>query len=93
MTSIFEMLAAQEPSFLERFAARKHGRKRRFVARDKFELYPERRDLCENCSVEVVPGWFIGTNYAKREIEKIIRLACEVSGLRFGGDIVISLGE
>lgn len=93
MTSLFQTLAAQDPTFLERFAARRHGRKRRFVARDKFELYPQRRDLCENCSFEVAPGWFIGTNYAKREIEKIIRLACEVAGLRFGSDVVINLGE
>lgn len=93
LTSLFQMLASEDPTFLERFAARKHGRKRRYVARNRYELYPDRRDLSENFSFELSPGWFIGTNYAKRDIEKIIQLACEVTGLRYGEDVVVNLGE
>jgi hypothetical protein len=38
---VFEVLSRNDPTFLERYAALpKHGRKRRFLARDKFDLYP-----------------------------------------------------
>jgi hypothetical protein len=38
---VFEVLSQSDPQFLERYAALpKHGRKRRYLARDKMELYP-----------------------------------------------------
>lgn len=80
MIRIFQLLAEEDLAFLERFAARKHGRKRRYVARDKRELYPNRPDLAEGQSAQIIPGWWIGTNYSRRDIKKIINLACEVAG-------------
>lgn len=35
MTQVFTLLAQYDPQFLDRFAARKHGKKRRYVARDR----------------------------------------------------------
>lgn len=78
MTKLFELLAGADPQFLERFAARKHGRKRRYLARERAELYPGRPDLAELAAIEVSPGWWLGTNYSRREIQKIIDLAKEV---------------
>ena len=92
MISILEKLTESDPMFPERFAARKHGRIRRYIAQSKYELYPDRADLCEQNSYESTFGWYIGTNYNKSSIEKIIRLACEVAGLDFGNDLVVNLG-
>ncbi|PWN06095.1 type I restriction enzyme HsdR N-terminal domain-containing protein [Rhodohalobacter mucosus] len=79
MVTLFELLAKEDDSFLERFASRKHGRKRRYLARDKYELYPGRPDLAEEKSVEVVSGWWLGTNYSRKNIQDIIDLALEVA--------------
>jgi hypothetical protein len=92
MIKVFEVLAKEDASFLERFASRpKHGKKRRFVARTKLELYPDRSDLSESHSYQIVPGWWVGTNYSRESIEKIIKMACEVAGLKYGTDLLIKL--
>lgn len=80
MTKLFQLLTKDDNKFLERFASRKHGKKRRYLAKNKIELYPGRPDLGEQHSVEVVPGWWLGTNYSRRNIQDIIDLALEVAG-------------
>lgn len=92
MVQLFEVLARQDSTFLERFASRpKHGKKRRFVARSPAELYPDRPDLGEEHSRRLSGGWWIGVNYSRENIEKIIIMACEVAGLDFGTDVIIKL--
>ena len=81
LQEVLKRLAERDPSFLTRFVARKHGRRRRYVARDRAELYPGRLDLSELYAVEFVPGWWLGTNYSRRSIAEIIQLACEVAGV------------
>ena len=82
MTKLFQLLSQEDRSFLGRFSSRKHGKKRRYLAKDKGDLYPGRPDLAEQHSVEVevVPGWWLGTNYSRRNIQDIIDLALEVAG-------------
>ena len=80
MTKLFQLLSQEDSGFLDRFASRKHGKKRRYLARDKLDLYPGRADLAEQHSVEVVSGWWLGTNYSRRNIQDIINLAIEVAG-------------
>lgn len=81
-------LAKRDSTFLERFANRKHGRKRRLIARNKLDLYPGRPDLAEEASVELGgSGWFMGTNYSVQGFRRHIQLACEVAGLKFGSDV------
>lgn len=80
MTKVFQLLANEDNAFLDRFASRKHGRKRRYIARDKRELYPDRPDLVDQHSIEFVPGWWLGTNYSRLNIHDIIKLALEVAG-------------
>jgi len=87
MTKIFQLLAEEDRGFLERFASRKHGKKRRYLAKDKRELYPGRIDLAEQHSVEVVNGWWLGTNYSRRNIQEIIDLAIEVAGPQLGSTV------
>jgi len=87
MTKIFQLLAEEDAGFFERFAARKHGRKRRYLARARNDLYPGRPDLAEEHSVQIAPGWWMGTNYSRRDIQKIIDLACEVAPAQLRGAI------
>ena len=92
MRTVLDKLTAADPIFLEKFATRKHGRKRRYIARRREDLYPERPDLCENFSVRLPSGWFMGTNYSKSTLPTFVRLACEVAGLEYGRDLVLQLG-
>jgi len=82
MTKIFRFLHKEDNTFFERFASRKHGRKRRYLSHDKYELYPGRPDLAERHSIEIASGWWLGTNYSRKNIKDIINLALEVAGPR-----------
>ena len=90
LVEVFEELTGNDSTFPERFAARKHGRSRRYLAQDKYDLYPDQPDLCDNASRQLKCGWFIGTNWNNSTKQKIIRLACEVAGLEFGRDLIIN---
>ena len=79
MLKVFQFIAKRDTEFLERFAARKHGTKRRYIAKNKLELYPDRPDLAEKLSIEIIPGWWLGTNYSSKNIQKILDLALEVA--------------
>ena len=91
LIQFFEAMAHRDSSFLERFAALpRHGRRRRFLARDRAQLYPGRADLVDY-SHELAPGWWIGTNYGSVQIRRIIGMACDVGGLRSPGDVEVYL--
>jgi hypothetical protein len=87
MTQLFQLLSQEDSRFLDRFASRKHGKKRRYIAKDKNELYPGRPDLAEQHSIEVVSGWWLGINYSRRNIQDIIELALEVAGSQLSNEI------
>ncbi|MDX9753175.1 MAG: hypothetical protein RBU29_04390 [bacterium] len=72
-----QLFHENDPQFINKFIQRKHGKTRRYIAKDPMDLYPNRPDL-KGHSVEFVPGWWLGTNYSKINIQKIINLACEV---------------
>jgi hypothetical protein len=92
LVQVFRGFAERDPSFLERFAALpKHGRKRRYLARTREELYPGSPHLVDN-AYEVRPGWWIDTNASRASMETRIKMACEVAGARYGTDLLINLG-
>lgn len=94
LVAVFEALAKRDPTFLERFAARpKHGRTRRYLARSPEELYPGRPDLAREHSFKLQSGWHVGTNVSHAQIERIIEMACEVSRVRFGNELIVNVGE
>lgn len=94
LVGVFEVLAAQDPTFLERFAARpKHGRTRRYVARTQDELYPGRPDLAREHFHRLKSGWFIGTNVSRAQILRMIEMACEVAPRRFGKELSVEIGD
>jgi len=79
MVNIFKFLAECDNTFLERFASRKHGIKRKYVAKDKYDLYGNRKDLAERFSAKITSEWWIGTNYSDDMKKKILQLALEVA--------------
>ena len=92
MVGLFNVLEELHPGFLERFSSRKHGYRNRFLAQDKYLLYPSDRQRCENMSVELeVPGWFVATNQGKPGIDRCAKIACEVLGIQFGVDLIVHL--
>lgn len=92
LVHVLNELSKKDANFITRLVSRKHGRSRRYVAQTRDELYPGRPDLAEY-SKQLLNGWWVGTNYSKSDISKIIQLACEVAGLRFGNDLIANLGE
>ena len=92
LVETLKLLAKSDPDFLNRFASRKHGRSRRYIAQAKNELYPGRPDLAV-LSEEIYPGWWVGTNYSKQNIREILKLACEVAKLTFDSDLIVNLGD
>lgn len=91
MEKVFKTLDRSDKTFLKRFNEQKHGKKRRYIARDKYKLYPDRPDLCEQNSVQLRAGWYMGTNYSRDNIIRILKLACDVAGLRYGKDLVVNM--
>jgi hypothetical protein len=94
LTSVFEVFALRDSTFLDRFASRpKHGRKRRYLARVPDELYPDRPDLAREHSHRLSSGWYVGTNVSHAQIEHIISMACEVAGVTYGQDLKVFVGD
>ena len=94
LVRVFEKLTSRDETFLSRFAALpKHGRIRRYLARDPGDLYPGRPDLAQEYSHELTSGWWIGTNYSRKAITGIIQMACGVARLRFGQDLIVNLED
>lgn len=96
MIKCLQMLADRDGSFLERFAAKtRPNKKRRYLARSKHELYPSSPHLAETPSNtrELISdsGWWIDLNLSKASMEKVIKLACEVAGLKYGADLVVNM--
>ncbi len=91
MIKLFKLFAQEDSSFLERFASRRHGKKRRYLAKDKLDLYPGRPDLANEHSVELVPGWWMGTNYSRPNIQDIINLELEVANPELRSSIRINV--
>ena len=94
LINVLEALTKRDPSFPERFAALpKHGRKRRYLARDRGDLYPGRPDLVRGHSKQLTSDWWVGTNHSRATIHRIIEMACDVSHMRYGDDLLVELGE
>jgi len=92
MVQIFEEFRKIDPLYFERFAARKHGTKRRIIDREPARLFPGRPDLVRIHARKLSDGWWIGANVSRARIEQIIRMACEVAGVKFGSELIVNLG-
>jgi predicted type IV restriction endonuclease len=91
---IFLKLDEQDSTFLERFASLpRHGRKRRYLAKNPNKLYPHRPDLVQHHSIEFKNGWWLGVNVSKNTIGRIIKMACDVAKIKYGTEVTINLGN
>jgi hypothetical protein len=96
LIQVFQQLAKRDATFLERFAYEMRDRKsRRYLARSAEELYlssPHLAHMPSHCR-ELFPnsGWWIDTHLSRDSIERVIRRASDVAGLKFGKDLVVTL--
>lgn len=94
LVSVIEALAERDPSFLEKFASLpRHGNKRRYVARDRNDLYPDRPDLVQKESHQLRSGYWLSVHWGRKSIERILTIACGVAGLRYGTDLKINFWQ
>lgn len=94
LRQIFSIFLNRDSSFGDRFAGLpKHGRTRRYLARDANELYRERPDLVRDCSIKLDADWWMSTNHSKHTINQIIVMACDVAQVAYGRDLVVHFGE
>lgn len=92
LRQVFDLFIQNDPSFAERFAGlARHGRTRRYLARDANDLYRDRPDLVRECSIKLASGWWMSTNHSKQTINQIIGMACDVAQVIYGTDLVIEL--
>lgn len=78
LVGVFSILAQREPTFLERFDAAWHFRKR--VARTREELRPSP----PSAFARLPDGWWIHIRCSSETAEKLVRKACEVAGIECG---------
>jgi hypothetical protein len=94
LRQVFELFIKRDPTFNDRFAGLpKHGRTRRYLARDANELYQDRPDLVREASIKLDSGWWMSTNHSKQTIGTIIAMACDVAQVTYGQDLVAQLGN
>ena len=95
LIKVFEALIMRDPNFAQRFAdLPKHGRVRRYLARDRDSLFPGRPDYARKAaqSHQLSSGWWLLTHLSRESIRQHIRMACDVAGLQFGEDLRVELG-
>ena len=81
----------RKAGFLENFAKRAPGRRRNHISRVRADVYPNKPDLEVYTTSELGEGWWLGTNIANREKQRLIQIACEVYGARYGKDVIVDL--
>jgi len=87
LTVVLKQLHQHDSTFLKRLSM-ETGRTRRFVAACPEKLYPGRPDLAQ-FAYPLDDGWWVGTNYSKKDINRILKRACEVANITFGVDLVL----
>jgi len=92
LVGVMEALSSRDQEFLNRFASRKHGRRRRYASPNREELYPGRPDLAQFAQ-QLSSGWWVGTNYSKINVRQIIELASDVANIKYGSELQIELGD
>ena len=89
LAGVLRRFADLDAGFLQKFSEGQ-GRTRRFLTRDPKGIYPGREDL-SNYTVEVCRGWWVGTNYSRTDVRRLLRAACQVAGLMWGVDLRVEI--
>ena len=86
LRDILVYLSDKDKTFLDRLAARARGRSRNYLAQSRQAIHPGRPELA-SYTLELVEGWFLDSNISNRTKSQIVTWACEVAGLKRGGEI------
>ncbi len=89
LSGVLRRFADLDAEFLEKFSEGQ-GRTRRFLTRDPKGIYPGREDL-SNYTAEVYRGWWVGTNYSRTDVRRLLRAACQVAGLIWEVDLRVEI--
>ena len=87
--TLFTMFAKMDPYFCAKYSETYLGRKKKYVARTKEELNPERPDL--RTALPLPGGWWISTYCSNAQKMQRIREACSLLNLEFGKELVVNL--
>lgn len=86
LAGVFRALAQRDSGFLDRFADLPHGRKRRYLAKTREELFPGHPELHGN-SRDVGQGYWLGTHSSNELKSRVVTMAADVAGVRLGDDL------
>jgi len=88
LIDILAMLQSLDPSFLGQLAPKIRGASVNHLARSIEQVCPGRPD--QKCRVKSVsPGWYIGTVISNSQKIDFLKIACNITGLKFGVDLII----
>lgn len=91
---VFREFARRDSNFCERYAStQKTGGKRLELARRAEDLYPPGSKLARTDAIHLNGGWWIATHLSNELKEQRIQRACDVAGVKFGRDLILSLSK
>ncbi len=95
LVSVLTLLAGINPYMPIRLANQmpKNTDKRSYFADSPEALYPGRPDLQKSYAVEVLPGWFVGTNENRFKKLDIICQASLLTDVEYGTDLKVYFGS
>ena len=74
LEAILKLAITKFPNALNRIQTQTAGRSRSLISKQKSALYLNRADLVADCTRQLPNGWWLGTNYSKREINKFCNI-------------------
>ena len=86
--SIILDIARRKPGFLEKLS-KMSTKSRRIVARDPKKLYLKTPELSGKYARPLEDGWWIDINLSRQQCEQRLKIVCDVSGLKWGRDLVL----
>lgn len=86
LAEVLKALDRRAPDFMECLAKETVGRKNRLVARNRNDLYTDPKRV-EKSTLDLGNGWWLGHNLSTAKIQRHIKTACEVAGVKFGSEL------
>lgn len=87
LAKVLRLLSDYDTTLLHKLSMQR-GNTRRYVAERPELVHIGRPDFVDY-TLEFRPGWWIGTNYGRKEIKTILKAACSLCGIKYGTDLVL----